>query len=87
MTTEQRFVTEEVLELKLAVMHEKLDRKLQEGIDVARECLAEQKRTNGTLREHEARLDEHDRRIAKIWTIGTTLWAGITAAMAWATAK
>jgi hypothetical protein len=60
------------MELKLEI----LNRKLDQVLTVASDCLAEQRKTNGTVREHTVT-------IAKIWAIGTTAWVMIAALVGW----
>jgi hypothetical protein len=66
------FVSKEVMELNLKL----LDQKLDQVLSVAEECLAEQKKTNGTVREHTTT-------IARIQAIGATAWMVVAAILGW----
>jgi hypothetical protein len=66
------FVTKDILRLELALLSQQIDAVLK----VSEACLEEQKKTNGTVREHTTT-------IAKIQAIGATAWMVVAAILGW----
>ncbi|HYE17353.1 MAG TPA: hypothetical protein VEA69_02855, partial [Tepidisphaeraceae bacterium] len=62
----QDYVTGEVVDLKLALVHQKLDTLLA----TQEQILAQQKLTNGKVQRHE-------RMLTRLWAIGATAWAAL----------
>jgi hypothetical protein len=69
---DQQYVTKEVLRLELRL----LSSQIAQVIKLQEQSLAEQQRTNGTVKNHTTQ-------IARIWAIGTTAWAIVVGFLTW----